>query len=110
MLVTAFSISPIRFKAYSFAYRFIPMVPLPAHMRLSHVSDSATTLSLTRPATHTSLKILATLWKKVTPEGVVKGSTNSTLLARDMAAAFGRTPLDQSILYVVTNGGNCSSC
>ncbi len=36
---------------------------------------------------------------------IIAGNTNSNLLAGDTAAAFGRTALDQSILYVVTNGG-----
>jgi hypothetical protein len=36
---------------------------------------------------------------------VVVGSVNSTIVEGDTAAKFGRTPLDQSTLYVTTNGG-----
>jgi hypothetical protein len=46
--------------------------------------------------------------QKITPEGVVTvivGNPNSTELVGPMAAQFGRTPLDESILYVTTNGG-----
>jgi hypothetical protein len=46
--------------------------------------------------------------EQVTPAGkvtVLAGNTNSTILAGDTAGAFGRTQLDNKILYVVTNGG-----
>ena len=36
---------------------------------------------------------------------VVAGNKNSTVIAGDTAAAFGRTNKDKGILYVVTNGG-----
>jgi hypothetical protein len=44
----------------------------------------------------------------VTPEGkvtVLAGSTNSTILEGDTAAAFGRTRRDSETLYITTNGG-----
>ncbi|PMD33765.1 hypothetical protein L207DRAFT_535023 [Hyaloscypha variabilis F] len=44
----------------------------------------------------------------VSPEGKVTllaGNTNSTIVEGDTADAFGRTKLDENILYVVTNGG-----
>jgi hypothetical protein len=44
----------------------------------------------------------------VTKEGevhVLAGNVNSTIVEGDTADAFGRTPWDENILYVVTNGG-----
>jgi len=49
--------------------------------------------------------------QKITPEGVVTvvvGNQNSTELVGPTAAQFGRTPLEESILYVTTNGGLAS--
>lgn len=46
--------------------------------------------------------------KRICPSGKVTvfiGSVNSTIVEGDTAAKFGRTPLDQSTLYVTTNGG-----
>ena len=45
---------------------------------------------------------------KITPEGgvtFVAGSLNSTVVAGATSTAFGRTPLDRSVLYVTTTGG-----
>ncbi|MCJ1479895.1 hypothetical protein MMC06_000049 [Schaereria dolodes] len=46
--------------------------------------------------------------QKITPAGavtIIAGNLNSSVLAEDTSAAFGRTRADRSILYVATAGG-----
>ena len=62
--------------------------------------DSAGNAYVTQGTDNTVLEIRASA-----AEVVVAGNLNSTVVAGCTAAQFGRSPFDQSILYVTTNGG-----